>query len=386
MSNLNTHRVSGSRYLAQLIITVIFHFSLISDCIGSATTQRPLSELSGIKALFDENYHWITKQGADQLIEDAKKAGFNVIIPCVWHGRGASWNSALAPIDSKLPAAQIRENDPLGYLINTAHQNGLQVHPWVTVFKRELDFLPQYADPSTKKFFNIHDPGYIEFISNVTLELAQRYNIDGLNLDYVRSTGVCDRLSCINDYKQKTGRDFKLDAATSFVLPAAKQALISWRIGAITNGIKAINTKVRAVKPNQIISVDTIVNDDIWYSYGADGIRWLNQGLIDVVFHMDYRTTLLKNVISGAMAKIIEPERLLILISNVDLPPEKITPRTRYQVESLLGQVANLSVNQNSYGFYEYKFLTKFQLPAIKTFNIMPPLSPANITASQLNQ
>lgn len=351
---------------------------------AAAPGQQPTSAIIGMKALFDEDFLWITKAGADKLVADAKAAGFTAIIPCVWHARGTSWKSDLAPIDKKLASANIGVNDPLGYLIKIAHQNGLKVYPWFTVFKRELDIMPQFADPSVDKFFNPHDPKFIAFISDLVQEVVRKYETDGVNLDYVRSTGLCNSASCIADYHSKTGRDLVMDSKVTAVSPAASQSIINWRTGAITNGVREISRKVRATRPNQMISVDTIANDPEWRSFGADSITWAQEGIIDVILHMDYRKTLLKKFLQDTTKKVAEPERFVTIISNVDLPPDKIVSRSTSTVESLLNQVAEISPQNSAYGFYEYRFLTPGHIEALRRFNNSPPKAPSGITTTPI--
>lgn len=101
------------------------------------------------RAIFDEGLHWASKRGAETVCRRIKEAGFNVFMPCVWHGRGTTWPSQLAPWDSKFPAPP--DYDPLEYLIATAQRYDIEIHPWFTVMRRDRDFFREYYDEGTPK-------------------------------------------------------------------------------------------------------------------------------------------------------------------------------------------------------------------------------------------
>ncbi|WDT80450.1 MAG: family 10 glycosylhydrolase [Candidatus Manganitrophus sp.] len=93
------------------------------------------------RAIFDEGLAWITKDLAEKLLTRIKKAGFNVFVPCVWHGRGTIWPSDLAPWDTR--KVRVPGFDPLENLIKLAEKYEIEIHPWFTVSLRQRDFLPQ---------------------------------------------------------------------------------------------------------------------------------------------------------------------------------------------------------------------------------------------------
>ena len=107
------------------------------------------------RVLFDEDFSWLTQEGADRLLQHAQEAGFDTIIPCVWHGRGVTWPSKRAPREPRWEQTVNQNPDPLGYLIKKAHALGINVHPWFTVGLRQKDFFSEFAEPGTpEKSFN----------------------------------------------------------------------------------------------------------------------------------------------------------------------------------------------------------------------------------------
>src|SRR5690606_31067815 len=112
------------------------------------------------------------------MIERAQRVGVNVIIIWVWHGRCTSWPSELATAELGLRAVRLRSPDPLRYLIDEAHVQGIVVHAWFTVALRQRDFFSEFYDGigvlgSIDKFFNVHREPFRNFIVNVIDEVVE---------------------------------------------------------------------------------------------------------------------------------------------------------------------------------------------------------------------
>ena len=71
--------------------------SWINRSMKGRKAPSPIRDKSGMplerRVLFDEDIEWATSRGAvDKIIHRIKSAGFNVYIPCVWHGQGACFS------------------------------------------------------------------------------------------------------------------------------------------------------------------------------------------------------------------------------------------------------------------------------------------------------
>ena len=163
--------------------------------------------LKQIRLIADENKDWLTVTGAEKVINDIASAGFNLYMPCVWHGSGTRYPSQLSVADW----VNFDQGDPLERIIELAHQKGIEVHPWFVISARNRDFFSEYYDGSPEGAFNVHRPEFREFITNFILEVVQKYDVDGINLDYIRSMGVCTSSYGVEDYKNKFNRDLLVD-------------------------------------------------------------------------------------------------------------------------------------------------------------------------------
>ncbi|HVG02691.1 MAG TPA: family 10 glycosylhydrolase, partial [Nitrospira sp.] len=136
------------------------------------------------RAIFDEGLNWMNPKSANSVCQRIKRAGFNVFMPCVWHGRGTVWPSELAPWDSN--NTHTPGYDPLENLLEIAREYDIEIHPWITVGLRQRHFLAEYVDSPTSESFDWHNPAFRNFAVSLIMEVVNRYPIHGINLDFVR--------------------------------------------------------------------------------------------------------------------------------------------------------------------------------------------------------
>jgi uncharacterized lipoprotein YddW (UPF0748 family) len=179
----------------------------------------PISPRAEIRAL------WVTRQdlagrdSIDRMIDVAVRARFHIIFAQV-RGRGdAFYRSALEPLGIELEKP-LSEFDPLRYLLDRAHGEGIQVHAWVNVFYVWSD---GHAEPPHGHVVHLHPEwlltdesgrrmdelgidslnslgieGYFlspasgevrKYTVEVIKDIVSAYDVDGIHLDYIRFPG-----------------------------------------------------------------------------------------------------------------------------------------------------------------------------------------------------
>jgi uncharacterized lipoprotein YddW (UPF0748 family) len=156
----------------------------------------------------------------DDFIEWCSKIGIDLLLPCINHGTGTmSYHSSIAPM------AKTDESwDPLGLMLEKAHDAGMEVHPWVVIASWGSPLLPyekgvaysevgspplqtshpeyfavdSYGNSSLEAPSQVYSRGgncYLDvgkdatqrFILELVDELVKKYpTIDGVHLDYIR--------------------------------------------------------------------------------------------------------------------------------------------------------------------------------------------------------
>jgi hypothetical protein len=326
--------------------------SWIEESIRERHAAAPVRDGAGLqlerRVLFDEDMEWATSSSAaDRIIRRVKAAGFNVYIPCVWHGDGAYFPSRRVMVHPALQKAVDGGYDPLAYLITKAHAEGIEVHPWFTVTRREgagiKDF---YCAGSPENAYDVHNEGFRRFIIGLMLEVVERYPVDGINLDYIRSQGICTCESCADGYFRATRRTLAHDAAEADAYKDTKGAsgVIAWNSRTVTAIVREFSRCAKQLRKGLIISVDAVPGQQYLLIQGQDSIRWSNEGLIDVIFYMDYAKRPDLEMVDKARNKLSNPARLTTLLATYDFVDEALVPeQSRSRVKITGGGVALVS-------------------------------------------
>ena len=258
----------------------------------------------------------------------AKKNGLNTLfVQC--RGRGdAYYCNALEPRAQALCKCAA-DFDPLAQSIAEGHAAGLKVHAWVNscyVWSEKKQ--PESADHlvrAKKAWLAVHStgarcavgdsevficPGNPEaraHLVDICRDLAKRYDVDGIQLDYIRYAnpdlcycdGCLDRFAETLNGKVPAERIAALRTKARTALPAAYPS--SWRQfrrNQVTSLVQEIRTAVKAEKPAALLSAAVIA----WGTYPGDFQRseaynlvaqdwygWIRQGLVDAVCPMTYQ-------------------------------------------------------------------------------------------------
>jgi uncharacterized lipoprotein YddW (UPF0748 family) len=202
-----------------------------SDRAPSFTTAEPATVPAGeeeVRALWVTRTSLATPEQIGRLVRDAKDSGFNTLLVQV-RGRGDAWfTQGLEPRPDAL--SQSSNFDPLAMTLTQAHAAGLRVHAWINVnlissavslprdrghivhahpewlmvpraLARELSTVnprsPAYVS-RLAAWSRAHDtsieglysspilPDSARHLESIVDDLAKRYPIDGLHMDYLR--------------------------------------------------------------------------------------------------------------------------------------------------------------------------------------------------------
>jgi uncharacterized lipoprotein YddW (UPF0748 family) len=307
------------------------------------------------RAILDEGLSWVTHRADDQaahrLCRRVKRAGFNVIVPNVWHGRGTTWPSDLAPWDDRFPRPA--GWDPFARLLETARTYDLQVHPWFTLGLRQRAFYPEFAADPSSEGFDFHNPAFRDFIVKVVLDVVERYPVHGINLDFVRF-----------DYP-KPGFEEEQEAAVRKVL-------------------QSISTKARALNRALVISVDAAPWHPTITQFGQNAPKWADEGLIDVIYSMQYMPSPDFEIIRRIQSRMKRPEAMVVTIGNYDHVGQDHTttePRDPERVVTLIREARKISA-RNGVAVYMYSYLSDEQVDMLRKTVFAGPAKPSWSTRS----
>ncbi len=260
-------------------------------------------------------------------------------------GRGVDFFSDVTAVSSDYP-----EWDPLKVIIESAHEQGIEVHPWLCVFKTGARAHLFEQHPEAEAIFSSVWPDAVSnqgawtcamqpLVQDYTFDLyraiAERYEPDGLHMDYIRTGTQCSCDYCAAEMakrgidiralqrKYDDDRDLWLDTATHGLLRKhnARKVVsepgevdpvlvdeelhrwIDWRVDRLTQFVSRVTEYARAHGMESSAAVK-----HFWPQQtptGAqDWVRWVSEDLVDYLFPMNYMNDaeVLASVVAEHMA------------------------------------------------------------------------------------
>ena len=309
-----------------------------------AASSQGSSANGEVRALWVVRYTLSSPEAVRQLVERAKENGFTDLIVQV-RGRGDAWyRSPFEPRAEEL-ATQPAGYDPLAHAIEEAHRVGIRVHAWLNIYLvANIDALPKspehliYRHPEWLMIprglaadlyqMDPQTPGYFEriveftrenraeleglFVSpanrevrdrifNLWLDVAQRYDVDGLHFDYVRypnrqydySRASLDQFRVeMEKNLPEEDRDFlltRIDNDPLIYAATFPEKYADFQRRQVSLLVERIYSHLKKVKPGLKISAAVFANDeDAARSRFQDWKHWLKNGWLDAVCPMAY--------------------------------------------------------------------------------------------------
>ena len=336
--------------------------------IETLVTQGALKGTVESRAIMDGGPDWaLSHESIETRLRRITTAGFNVYMPIVWEGAGTRYPSSLGPTEISVIPVLKSGDDPLKHLIKRAHEMGIEVHPVFTVALRQSDILREfYEEGAPPAAFDVHNEGFRDFIVKLILEVVTNYAVDGINLDFVRSIGICRSQRCEASYASATGRDLSFDSKSYGNSKTARESITAWNRGAIGDIIRRVAEGARKIRPGLVISVDGRPDDAAPLLQGRDTIGWANNGLIDLIYYSEYGAQLDVDQINAARAQLRNPSALAIMLGNYQaLDIGIVVPRSPDLLSRLMYST-RMRWPDTARGLYFYKLLTDEQVQVLR--------------------
>ena len=226
-----------------------------------------------------------------EMVERLHRSGFNTIFFQV-RGRGdALYRSPLEPWSAVLTGSPGADPgwDPLAFLLTEAHRRGIDVHAWFNTYlvkggkgvprrtspPHVMTEHPEWARRHADQWWlDPGEPGVERHLISVARDLVARYDVDGLQLDYLRYPG----------------RDF--DDGATYARYGKGTPRAEWRRGNITRLLERVRAALNEVDPLVKLGVTPI---GIYRNpHGVRGLesfsdvfqdtyRWIERRLVDYI-------------------------------------------------------------------------------------------------------
>ncbi len=238
----------------KLLPCAFFFVILLASSSAAAQNSVPLKhEARAVWLATAAGLDWPTTTDVEQqksslsaIVHEIRGANFNIILFQVRPRGDAYYQSTYEPWAENLTGTQGKDPgwDPLAFLIAEAHAVGIEVHAWINVFKiygnhapptsalHPLKKFPQWTyEYQGEEWIDPGYPGVRQYTMNVVLDLVRRYDLDGVNFDYMRYPG--DDVPDARSY-----RDYGKG------MPRAE-----WRVQNINDFVSKVYDNVVAIKP-----------------------------------------------------------------------------------------------------------------------------------------
>jgi uncharacterized lipoprotein YddW (UPF0748 family) len=259
--------------------------------------------------LFDDTLK--TRRGIRNLVDEMVAADANVIIAQVARRHDAYYDSDVLPPtpDPGLEA----DLDVLDRLLRVAHREGIEVHAWISVaptWHRVYDDLglrpgslgaplawrTRTVDGQTSDYL---DPGLLavqDHVAAIVGEIAERYPVDGIHLDYVRYQ------SERHGYHPDALARFRSETGASGTPAPDNRAWSRWRRAQTEQIMVRARRAIEAANSDASLSAAVITWGEGPSEPTRDGFqgtlsqrrvlqdwdRWARTGVVDELFPMNY--------------------------------------------------------------------------------------------------
>lgn len=257
--------------------------------------QVPATEIRAVWLTTNWKLDWpvnaqtVTEQKVElkKILDELKSLNFNTVFFQVRAQGKVFYRSSIEPLSPYFN--QSDGFDPLAYAVQECHERGFECHAWLVVYPNESIKKGKVKLPYYKAVNGIWhlDPGMPEtrkLILSIVDEIVDGYDIDGIQLDYIRYPNNSRKFPDDDSYK-KYGK---------------KSDLYDWRRSNINQLVSDIYDSVKARKNWVQVSSSTLgryqplvnVNsNDGWTARETvfqDAAFWLKSSKHDLLFPMMY--------------------------------------------------------------------------------------------------
>lgn len=245
-----------------------------------------------------------SKENVIEAVTKCKQNGLNHIFVVVWNNGVTMYPSQVVKQYIGVEQAPIYKGfDPIACMVEEGHKQGLKVHAWF-----EFGFSYSYKDSTNiwaKKYpywvgrkangqalnkngffwWNALHPEPQEFIEKLMVEVATKYNIDGVQGD--------DRLPAMpaeGGYDEFTKKLYAKEHSNSQPPANAKDSLfINWKASKLNAYGKRIYKSIKKANPNCWVTWAPSIYPWSKQEYLQDWPTWLNEGYADFILPQLYR-------------------------------------------------------------------------------------------------
>ena len=229
------------------------------------------------------------KQELVDLLDKYQKANINTVLlqarvraATIYPSALEPWDKCITGVEGGVPGG---DYDPLAFAVAECHKRGMEIHAWIatipvgaksslgcrTLMKKGF----RIRSFSTGAYLDPSDPSVAPYLASICGEIVRNYDVDGINLDYIRYPDGWPRPT----YRQGDTPDQRRSNITAIV--------------------RAIHDEVKVIKPWVKMSCSPIGKHADLSRYSSKNFNahdrvsqeaqeWMRLGLMDQLYPMQY--------------------------------------------------------------------------------------------------
>jgi len=305
----NFHNFCSQKLLKCLFLPC-FLISLITviwvNTFTSVTAQVPRQEIRGVWMTNNDLNILRDRTKVQEAVTQLQQLNFNTIYPVVWNSGYVMYPSNVAKRLEIQPFVfqGLDGHDILADLIEKSHRQNLLVIPWFEfgfmappsseLAMNKPEWFTQKQDGSKTSisaagevsWLNPFHPEVQQFISDLLLELTNKYNIDGIQFDDYTS------LPYEFGYDKYTVALYNKETKKSPPNDPQDPEWVNWRANKITDFMMRLNQTIKQIKPKMIFSVSPNYYDFSYKFQLQDWLNWVRLNIVDELIVQVYRENL----------------------------------------------------------------------------------------------
>jgi len=262
------------------------------------------------------------------IVENVKKWNLNAVFFQVHPCSDSFYKSNIFPVSSYLTQEDSIDFDPLEYMIEICHKEGITVHGWINPLRASMsteiggEYLSSHSDYCIeydgKLYLDAGNPNVRKLICNCVEEIVVNYYVDGIHFD---------------DYFYPYPVDgCTFDDNASYVTYGNGLSLDDFRRNSVNELVKTVGETVKKNNANVLFGVSPFgvwASDEnmsngshtgnslqSYYDLYADSLYWAQNGYVDYLAPQIYWSTTQNNV---EFKKVYDWWNKVLKDTNVDL-------------------------------------------------------------------
>jgi len=241
--------------------------------------------------------------------------GFTAILPNMLWGGVAYYRSEVLPVAPEVA----EQGDQIRLCLAACKKYGVECHIWKVNYnmgwRADKTFMAKmkatgrtqvnYDGSANDRWLCPSHPDNQKLEIESMLEIARKYDVDGLHFDYIRYPGKesCFCSGCRRRFEKAIGKKVGNWPAALRSDTALNEEWLDFRRQQITSVVAAVAQRAKQIRPGIKISAAVFRNWPVHRdSIGQDWKRWCGRGYLDFVCPMDYTAS------SGQFQRLVEQQ------------------------------------------------------------------------------